>query len=1047
VVAPVARTFDVLGPLRVLIDGVDVTPRAPKERSLLALLLVQPGGVVSADRIIDELWAKLPIEQARRVLWVRVSGLRKLLDRAGAASLLELVAPGYRLAVNADEIDAQRFRTLVAAARGQRERGEVSDAAESLHRALALWRGEPLADAQGCLGLEAEADRLAEARLDAVEDWIDAELARGRHEEVRAEVCHLAATHPLRERLGRQRALCLLRAGRPAEALGACQQLRDRLCEELGVEPGPELRGLEREIRQHGATPEVPTDPDPAPHPIQRRSAFHPTALTIEVDAAGTDPPNSSAGTHRRPRPLEPRSSPRHNLPLELTRFVGRAAELDEVAELLSTYRLVTLTGVGGVGKTRLALAVATAAGGRYRDGVWLVELAPVGTGTGVVPAFARALGIMTTGERGPDDLIRWLAGRRTLLVVDTAEHVVATVGRLVHQLLAGCRELTVIVTSREPLHLPGEVVFAVPPLSLSAADGAGPANSAASDAVTLFCDRVRAARPGAAMNGAELAAGTEICRRLDGLPLAIELAAARVRVLGVHQIAERLDDCFSLLAAGAAAGVPERQRTLRATLDWSHDLLTPGERTALRRLAVFPDQFDLDAAIAVLEPDEEQDGDGTEDGLTLVTHLVDKSLVVVVVGTGDDVRYRLLDPIRQYAAEKLAAAGETEILRSRHRDVFVARNSTLWPLMTAQHRQRASADRGSLIAALEWSWREGNATAAMHLVVMQANSWMCVGDAQARAWLERVLAEPEPAVHPARTRALCLLALSLTDAAGPDGERIDKLLAAAAAVAVQVGDDTELAACRLATVEIVLARGRVAEARPLVVEALAIYERLGYVDGIAWCHYFLGWVAVADDDPVAARRSFERALELTQSTPRGEWLLPHALAALAPIVARLGEPAYAVQLADEAVASARSFAGRAVLAMALARSAEAAIVSHDRAVAARSVDELLKLLVELGTRRWAADALEMATVVLERGGCHAEAAVALGTAEQLRAATRGRGGGVRTVAGEVRRSVRLLRAALGPARSTLLEARGRALSPERAMAEAVVALDATDAT
>jgi hypothetical protein len=459
----------------------------------------------------------------------------------------------------------------------------------------------------------------------------------------------------------------------------------------------------------------------------------------------------------------------------------------------------------------------------------------------------------------------------------------------------------------------------------------------------------------------------------------------------------------------------------------------------------VFPGDFDLDAAIAVIEPVAEVDGDRASDGLTLVSRLVDKSLVIVV-GSGDDVRYRLLDPIRQYAAEKLADAGETDAQRSRHRDVLLARYETLWPLMTAQQRRRAYADRESLIAALEWAWLEGDAAAALRLVVIQTVSWMCVGDAQGREWLERVLATPTLAVHPARARALNGLALSLNDSGAHHRERIEQLMAAATAVAEQVGDAEELAACRLSQAEIMLGRGRAGEARPLIEAALATYEGLGAAGGVAWCHFFMGWVAVAEDDSRAARRSFERALQMARSTLGAEWLLPHTLAGLAPIVARLGESSYASQLADEAVSSARPFAGRAVLAMALARAAEAAILSGDRDAAA-FLDELLNLLHDLGTRRWAADALEMVTVVLERRGQHGNAVVALGAAEGLRQAAAERGGGVRAVADEVCCSIGRLRQTLSREPFVAHEERGRSLSPEAAIAAMVVALRATDVT
>jgi tetratricopeptide (TPR) repeat protein len=404
-----------------------------------------------------------------------------------------------------------------------------------------------------------------------------------------------------------------------------------------------------------------------------------------------------------------------------------------------------------------------------------------------------------------------------------------------------------------------------------------------------------------------------------------------------------------------------------------------------------------------------------------------------------------LLDPIRQYAAEKLAEAGETEPMRSCHRDLFLARQEALWPLMTAQKRQQAYADRENLIAALEWSWEEGNPTAALRLVVIQAVSWMCMGDAQGREWLERVTAQPEPAVHPARARALNALAHSLSDSGRQDSQRIDQLLRQAMAIAERVGDAQELAACQLTQVEILLARGRPREAQPLILAALHTYDSLDAAAGVGWCHHFLGWLAVAEGDSARARTNFERALDLARSTPGCEWLLPHALAGLAPVVAQRSESAYALRLAEEAVSSARPFAVRAVLAMALARAAEAAILADVQVVATKALDELLALLLDLGTRRWTADALEMVTVVLELRGQHAEAVVALGAAEAIREAAGEQGGGVRAVAEEVRRSARRLRAALGPDDFASHHDRGRSMAPEVVLVDMLVALHGVD--
>ncbi len=419
-----------------------------------------------------------------------------------------------------------------------------------MRAALALHRGPPLVDAQGCLALEAEARRLSDEHLDALEAWVDAELACGRHAAVLPELRRRAAEHPYRERLVCQLVECLDRAGRRPDALTTCRQHRERLQQELGIEPSPELAALERDI-----------------------AAWRP-----------------GVGPHR--------STPQ-NLPLALTRFVGRLADLADVTALQRTHRLITLSGVGGVGKTRLAIEVAAAALDRHPDGVWLVELAPLRRDGAVAQAVLVALGVAATADEEPvERLAQHIGEHRVLLVLDNAEHVVAGVAAVARRLVERCPRLGLLVTSREVLHVPGEVVYAVSPMPVPAFAVDVPT---ATDAVTLFCDRAAAARPTVPLDAADELAAAEVCRLLDGIPLAIELAAARVRMLGVGEIVARLDDCLPLLALGATGTGSDRHRTMRATIDWSHDLLAPCERIALRRLAVFPSDFDVDAASAVV--------------------------------------------------------------------------------------------------------------------------------------------------------------------------------------------------------------------------------------------------------------------------------------------------------------------------------------------------------------------------------------------------------------------------------------------------------------
>ncbi|MDT7713359.1 MAG: hypothetical protein QOG46_2117, partial [Pseudonocardiales bacterium] len=465
--------------------------------------------------------------------------------------------------------------------------------------------------------------------------------------------------------------------------------------------------------------------------------------------------------------PLSSLSAPRHNLPVALTPFVGRSRELDELSTLLAGSRLLTLTGVGGAGKTRLALQVAAAALPAYPDGIWMVELAPLRDGAQAPSAVAAALTFETTAFDTPkaleDRLIRHLATRQTLLLLDNCEHLIEAVARLAHALLTRCPAVTVLATSRERLGVPGEATWKVPPLYLPAS-GAAMGELAESDAVTFFCERARASQPTFELDTSNAAAVTRICRRLDGIPLALELAAARLQVLSPAQVAARLEDRFRLLTGRERIAVPHH-KTLRATVDWSYELLSPVEQCALARLAVFPDTFDTEAVEAVISG-----GDGgvaPEDALDVLCRLVDKSLVVVH-SEGTASRYRLLETIRQYGAEKLVENGQEAPTRRRHRDAFIARVEA-WRGMPfgADFLRGAFADAENFRAALEWSWAERDADAVLRLIGALWVPWVWFGNPDGPIWIERVFSEPEfsepeLANHPGRGPALVGRALLL---------------------------------------------------------------------------------------------------------------------------------------------------------------------------------------------------------------------------------------------------------------------------------------------
>ncbi|MFC4112486.1 BTAD domain-containing putative transcriptional regulator [Nonomuraea zeae] len=638
--------FGVLGPLTVWSPGGEpVQVLEVKVRALLAALLTNPGRPVSADRLIEHLWRGRPPVNPLAALRVKVSQLRRVL---GGRELVAYQAPGYVLRVGPESVDAGLFESLIG--RAQRT-DELGVRAELLRQALGLWRGDAYAEFADEPFVRAAVARLDEQRLVAMEELAEARLGLGEHGLLAAELTDLVAGHPLRERLRAVHLRALYRAGRQSEALAGYGDLRRRLADELGVDPGPELVALHQAI--------------------------------LEQDPA-----------------LEPPARPRTNLPAPLTRLVGREAAVAEVRSLLRANRLVTLTGPGGVGKTRLALAAATPSAGHpdaalslragdassprgeavgvgvFEGEVWLVELASLTAQAAVVEvaeAIAAVLGLRDDVPGSMSDrLAAALEGKRTLLVLDNCEHVVEQVAALAGRLLRAAPGLRILATSQESLRIEGEALWSVPPLEREAA-------------VELF-----AARAGIEPD-ADVA---EICARLDGLPLALELAATRMRALTPRQLADRLDDRFRLLASGRR-GAPARQQTLRAMIDWSWELLTEGERLVLRRLAVHADGCTLEAAEEVCA------GPGV-DVLDLLARLVDRSLVVRVPGP----RYRLLESVAAYCQERLAEAGELAAVQLRHLRHYAGLAEQLEPHLRG-HGQRGAfarldAEAANLRAALD---------------------------------------------------------------------------------------------------------------------------------------------------------------------------------------------------------------------------------------------------------------------------------------------------------------------------------------------------------
>jgi len=621
--------FRVLGSVGI-VDGEQPLPLGGgMPRKLLAVLLAHRNHVVSTDRLIDVLWSDPP-ESAPGTLQSYISRLRRFTELGGDRTGLVNRAPGYVLAVPEDLVDAGRFERALADGQSLLDTDPYA-ALDRLDDARREWRGAAFAEFAEVEAIRPEAIRLEELRLVAAEARVDAELRVGRHQEVVGELEALLVDHPLRERFTRQLMLALYRSGRQAEALRVAQQLRAALRDDLGLEPSLELRELE-------------------------------TAVLAEHEDLAWSPPPGARGDR-----TSADHTRRHALPAETTTLVGREGDLDLACRLLESGRVLTLFGAGGVGKTRLAHRVAATVGGRFADGIRLVELAPVREQHAVSAAVADALDVQQRPNRSLDDsIVEILAPQRCLVLLDNCEHVLDTVSELVELTLRWCPNVQVLATSREPLGVPGEVVWSVPPLPVPASRDETIARLQSIPAVQLFVERARAARPDFVLDDATAPAVAEICIRLDGVPLALELAAARMRSMSAAQLADRLPERFRVLAGSRRATDP-RHRTLRDLVQWSYELLTPAEQRLFDRLAVFAGSFSLERAEQVCA------GSGIEvsDIAELLIALVDKSMLVADP-TGPRTMYRLLETLREFGRAQLGASADAGTVHDAHARVHV---------------------------------------------------------------------------------------------------------------------------------------------------------------------------------------------------------------------------------------------------------------------------------------------------------------------------------------------------------------------------------------
>ena len=874
----VVMSIRILGPVEAWAQQRRLELGGRRQLTLFAFLVLHANRAVSRDALIDAVWGSEGSSSGHR-LSMAIGRLRQALEplNSGAESRLRTVSGGYLLTVAPGELDSHAFADHLSAGRRALESGDPGGASEVVGQALAWWRGPALAEVAFEDFAQPEIRRLEEMRLEALEVRVEADLELGRHSHLVGELEGLLVEQPTRERIAGQLMTALYRCGRQAEALEVYQRVRIQLVKDLGVEPGPALKSVHSQVL--GQAP----------------------ALSQSREAAGQIGENKEGD--RSPREL--RSQSRSNLPTPTSALVGRTKEVSRALELLAApqVRLLTLWGPGGSGKTRLALEVAAATITRYRDGSWIVPLAPIRNRSLMVSELARVLGVTAVaGEPLERTLVTALSERELLLVLDNFEHLLDA-GDVVVDLLSGAQGIDVLSTSREPLRIRGEQRMEVPPLPPP-------------DAAELFVARAKSVRPDLTIEQEDRATIERICARLDGLPLALELAAALVAVFSPRRLEVRLGQRLTL--PEGPRDLPERQRTLRATIDWSYQLLEPSDRSLLAPLGEFIGGVRLDSAETIWGPD----------ALDRLISLVEKSLLRRREDHDGEPRFWMLETIREFALERLTAEGQAAEAADLHATHFLAvtEEAAAKLLGPEQHQwlDRLEDDHANLRAALDHLTKQSPGRA----VQMAANlEWF---------WVVRGYTSE------GRTQLAAALA-----AAPADCPRRAEALAAAGQMALQLGDAPA--------------------AEPLLLEALSLAEPSGArVTVLVLSH--LGWAAEALGDPTRAAAWHRRAVAAARAGG-DDWALGLALNNDGVFIARTANVERARRTLEEALTIGRRTGEPQLIALAINNLAEIAVSLGDLDEADRLSSEALKQAREIGFRSTIASALHTrAEILIQRG-------------------------------------------------------------------------------